>query len=393
VSARIPPALARVLVLSAVLCGLVVVATLLGESGSPRLVRATGTALVMLVLVAGLAIFIGGSGVFSFGHLAFMGVGAYTTAIVTMSPAQKKFQLPGLPDALASLQLSGTAAALLSGAVAAVFAVLVSLPVLRLSGLTASLATVAILIAVHSVFQNWDAVTRGSAGIILDADPPTVHQLLLWACLAVVAAVVFRQSRAGMRLAASREDEIAARALGIRVWWERGLAFALSAFVVGVAGSLFARYFGSLNPESFYLTLTFTAIAMLVVGGLTSVSGAVVGTIVLSVALELLRAVERGVSIGGWEIPHRSGLTEVGLAVVLLVMLIALPAGITAGRELDPVAGYRAVTARRTARRAARAVEAPPSAPAAAAPSDTTPVAPPGPAAAAPSDTAPAPPA
>jgi branched-chain amino acid transport system permease protein len=339
----------RTAALAGVLCLLVVAATLLGDAGTPRLARATGTALIMLVLVVGLSIFVGGSGIFSFGHLAFMGVGAYTTAIVTMSPTQKAFQLPGLPSWLASVQLGGVTAALLSGLVATAFAALVSVPVMRLSGLTASLATVAVLIAMHSVFQNWDAVTRGSAGIILDSEPPSTSGLLLWACLAVVAAVVFRQSRIGMRLAASREDEVAARALGIRVWWERGLAFAASAFVVGVAGSLFAQYFGSLNPESFYLTLTFTAIAMLVVGGLTSVSGAVVGTIVLSVVLELLRAVERGVTIGGWAVPHRSGLTEVGLAVVLLVVLILLPAGITGGRELDPLAAVR-VRRRRPAR-------------------------------------------
>jgi branched-chain amino acid transport system permease protein len=344
---RLPPALARTAGLAAGLCLIVVVAALLGDSGTPRIARATGTALIMLLLVVGLSVFVGGSGIFSFGHLAFMGVGAYTTAIVTMSPVQKSFQLPGLPSWLASLQLGGTTAALLSGAVATVFAALTSLPIMRLSGLTASLATVAILIAVHSVFQNWDAVTRGSAGLIVDAEPPGTYPLLVWACLAVVAAVVFRQSRVGMRLAASREDEVAARALGIRVWWERGLAFAASAFVVGVAGSLFAQNFGSLNPDSFYLTLTFTAIAMLVVGGLTSVSGAVVGTLVLSVVLELLRAVERGVTVGGWEIPHRSGLTEVGLAVVLLVVLILLPAGITGGRELDPVRAVRLLARRR----------------------------------------------
>jgi branched-chain amino acid transport system permease protein len=341
VTMRLSPTITRTAGLAAALCLIVIVATLLGESGSPRLARATGTALIMLLLVVGLSVFVGGSGIFSFGHLAFMGVGAYTTAIVTMSPTQKSFQLPGLPSWLASLQLGGTEAALLSGAVATVFAAVLSLPIMRLSGLTASLATVAILIAVHSVFQNWDAVTRGSAGLIVDSDQPRATTLLVWACLGVVAAVVFRQSRVGMRLAASREDEVAARALGIRVWWERGLAFAASAFLVGVAGSLFAQYFGSLNPDSFYLTLTFTAIAMLVVGGLTSVSGAVVGTLAISVVLELLRAVERGTTIGGWEIPHRSGLTEVGLAVVLLVVLLTLPAGLTGGRELDPVAGIR----------------------------------------------------
>jgi len=332
-AARLPGP-ARPLALAVGLCAIVAVATLVGDSGAPRLVRATGTGLIMLVLVVGLSMFIGNSGIFSFGHLAFMGVGAYTTAIVTMSDVQRRFQLPGLPGWLAGLHLSGPAAALLSGLVAMVFAVLVSVPVMRLSGLTASLATVAVLIAVHSVFQTWDTVTRGSAGLILDADPPRISVLLGWACLAVLAAVVFRQSRVGLRLAATREDEIAARALGIRVWWERGLAFAGSAFIVGVAGSLFAQYFGSLNPDSFYLNITFTALAMLVVGGLTSVSGAVLGTLAVTVALEGLRAVERGVHLGSWEVPSRPGLTEVGLAVLLLIVLLARPSGLTGGREL-----------------------------------------------------------
>ena len=263
-----------------------------------------------------------------------MGIGAYVTAITTMSAQQKKFQLPDLPATVAGLQLPGWQAALLSGLVATLVAVVLSIPLMRLSGLTASLATVAILITFHSVFQNWETYTRGSSGLILDSDPPELWVLFGWACAAIVAAVVLRQAPVGLRLAASREDEVAARAIGIRVWWERGIAFAASAFIVGVAGSLFVQYFGSLNPESFYLSITFTGIAMLVVGGLTSVSGAVLGTLVISVALEILRAVERGVHIGSWLIPSRPGLAEVGLALLLLAVLLARPAGLTGGREI-----------------------------------------------------------
>jgi branched-chain amino acid transport system permease protein len=332
---------AKLAVLAVVLCGIVALSTMLGTLSGPRLDRATGTALIMLLVVVGLKIFIGDAGVFSFGHIAFMGIGAYTTAIVTMSPGQRSFQLPDLPGSLATLQLSGIEAALLSGVVAAVVASIVGIPMLRLSGLTASLATVAVLIVFRSLFQNVEMFTRGSSGLIIDAATPSIVTLLLWACFAILVALVFRQSRIGLRLAASREDEIAARALGVRVWSERGIAFALSAFVVGVAGSLFAQYFGSINPDSFFITLTFTTIAMLVVGGLTSVSGAVVGTLVISVALELLRTVERGVSIGGWEVPSRSGLSEVGLALVLLVVLLTRPSGLTSGRELDPVSWLR----------------------------------------------------
>jgi branched-chain amino acid transport system permease protein len=324
-----------VAVRAGLLCAVVVAAAALGQAGDPRLVRATGTALIMLVLVLGLNIFIGNSGVFSFGHLAFMGVGAYVTVIARLSEAQKSFQLPDLPGGLAGLELSGPMAVLVSGAVAAACAAVLAAPVVRLSGLTASLATFAILIAANSVFENWETVTRGSAGLILDADPPGIWTLVLWACLAVVVAVGFQRTRTGVRLTASREDEIAARAVGIRVWAERGAAFVLSAFVVGAAGSLFAQYFSSLNPDSFFLTLTFTAIAILVVGGLTTVTGAVAGTLVVSVALELLRLVERGVYLGGWKVPSRSGLAEVGLALVLLGVLVVRPLGITGGHEID----------------------------------------------------------
>jgi hypothetical protein len=127
-----------------------------------------------------------------------------------------------------------------------------------------------------------------------------------------------------------------------------------SAFVVGVAGSLYVRSVGSINPDSFCLTLTSTAIAMLVVGGLTSVSGAVIGTIVVPVALQVLRTVESGVVIAGIEIPARSGLASVGLALVLLGVLLARPAGIMGGRELFDVpravpAARRRTRSRRTA--------------------------------------------
>lgn len=328
-------AYARVAELAVLLCGLVLLATLLGSSGGSRLDRATGTALIMLVLVVGLNVFVGNSGVFSFGHMAFMGIGAYTTVIVTMSPEQKRFQLKDLPQALQTLQLPGFQAAVLSGAVAMACAIVVSLPLMRLSGLTASLATVAVLIAIHAVFQNWERFTRGSAGVILDTESPSLGVLLAWGCAAVVAGILFRQSRMGLRLAASREDEVAARAVGIRVWWERGVAWALSAFLVGVGGSLFAQFSGSLNPDTFYLNITFITIAMLVVGGLTSVSGAVIGTLALTVALELLRWVERGAFIGSWRIPSRPGLSEVGLAVVLLAVMLVRPSGITGGRELS----------------------------------------------------------
>jgi branched-chain amino acid transport system permease protein len=263
-----------------------------------------------------------------------MAIGAYTTAILTTSERQKHLQLRELPSSLATAHVHPVAAVLISGGCAAAFALVLTIPLMRLNGLTASLATVAVLITIRVVLQNWDRYTRGTRGLILDGDQPGRNTVLLWALAAITAAFFFRQSRFGVRLAASREDEVAARSVGIRVWWERGMSFVLSAFIVAVGGSLFAMYFHSINPDSFYLTITFNVLAMLVVGGLTSLSGAVVGTIVVSTILESLRKVERGATVFGWKIPSRSGTTEVALALVLLAILVLRPEGLTRGREL-----------------------------------------------------------
>jgi branched-chain amino acid transport system permease protein len=328
------PGLIRRVGLLVSLWAIVVAAALVGSLGGPRYDRAVVNGLIMLILVVGLGVFVGTSGVFSFGHMSFMAIGAYTTAILTTSTRQKELQLEDLPGPLATAHVDPIVAVLVSGACAAVLALVLTIPLMRLSGLTASLATVAVLITVRVVLQNGDRYTRGTSGLILDGEQPSRDTVLVWALLAVTVAFAFGRSRVGRRLVASREDEVAARAVGIRVWWERGTSFVLSAFMVGAGGSLFALTARSINPDSFYLTITFDVIAMLVVGGLTSLSGAVIGTITISTLLELLREVERGTTVVGWDLPGRSGTTEVALAVVLLGVLALRPAGLTGGREL-----------------------------------------------------------
>ena len=216
------------------LWAIVVAATLIGSLGGTTTDRAVVNALITLVLVVGVSVFVGTSGVFSFGHMSFMAIGAYTTVILTMSDRQKGLQLPDLPSSLATAHVNSVAAALIAGACAAAFALVLSVPLMRLNGLTASLATVAVLITIRVVLQNWDRYTRGTRGLILDGAPPSRNTVLVWALAAIAAAFFFRQSRFGVRLASSREDEVAARSVGIRVWWERGMSFVLSAFIVAL---------------------------------------------------------------------------------------------------------------------------------------------------------------
>jgi branched-chain amino acid transport system permease protein len=127
---------------------------------------------------------------------------------------------------------------------------------------------------------------------------------------------------------------VAARSIGVNVPGERFLAFVLSGFVVGIGGALYTEFLGTMTPDVFYLSITFTTLAMLVVGGRTSLSGAVIGTIVVSAVTEFLRRLEGGFHVGPVHVAGRIGLTEVGLALVMLTILLWRPSGLTNGREI-----------------------------------------------------------
>lgn len=316
--------------------GLLVLAVALPATwfGGPALDRTVIQSLINVMLVVGLYSFVGVSGVFSFGHMSFMAVGAYATALLTIPAVVKPFQLPDLPGFIQSAELGLLPAALIGGAMAALFAAILAPALMRLSGLTASLATVALLIIVRNVAQNAESITQGTSGLAGIPTNTTLQTVLIWSLAAIAVVWVFQRSRTGLRLQASREDEIAARSVGIDVMRERTLAFLLSAFIVGVAGGLFAQSIGSVTPEQFYISITFVIIAMLVIGGATSLTGAVVGAVGISVVTEILRRVEDGVDLGVVSVPGRQGVAQVGLALILLLVLMLRPAGITGGREL-----------------------------------------------------------
>lgn len=332
-----------------VLEGLVVVAAFTATSlGDETIDRAVVTALINLILVIGLYTFVGLSGVFSFGHIAFMAIGAYVGGLLTIPVELKEVLLPGLPGFVRDATLSPLLATLCGGLVAAAVAAVLAIPLSRLAGLAAGLGTFAILIIVNVVTSNWQVVTGGDIGISPIPTTTTMHSALAYAAVVVLLTFVFQQSRWGLRLRASREDEVAADAVGIAVGRERALAFVVSAFYMGIGGAIFGQFQGSISPHAFYLSITFLTIAMLVVGGMKSLSGAVVGVLVLSTLAEFLRQLEQGVDLGLFTIPARSGVREVGFAVVMLSIMLARPRGITGGREIRwPLGARRPRSSRR----------------------------------------------
>jgi branched-chain amino acid transport system permease protein len=326
----------------AVFCTLlVVVVGGLAQLGSETTQRTATQMLVMGVITVGTYIFVGNSGVLSFGHVVFVGVGAYATALTTIPPNLKRALLPTLPGWILKLHFGLPEALLVAGLLALVVGVVFSLLILRLDGMAAGIATLALLISVNVVIGNWEGVTRGSQGMVGIPADLTIGSALPWLVGAIVVALLYQLSRSGFRLRASREDPVAAAALGVRVRRERSIALVISAFVCGVGGGLYAHFLGALNPGDVYLQLTLLTLLMLIVGGIRSLSGAVIGTVFISVLAELLRRVEAGDHVGPVSLGPHPGIQQVILAMTLLLTLLLRPGGITGGRELGRLPGSR----------------------------------------------------
>jgi branched-chain amino acid transport system permease protein len=308
---------------------------LFGETQSGVFQRDIVQMLINVVLVVGLYVFAGNSGVLSFGQMSFMAIGAYATAILTIPVIQKSFLLPELPGFLADAHFGTVTAAILAGLVAAVIGAIISIPIVRLNGLTASLAMFAFLVIVHEVARNWDAVTRGSRTMLGVPTNTTGTSALIWALVAIVVAYLYQRSSAGLRLRTSREDEYAAQAVGVSVPRERWIAFVISAFIIGIGGFLYAQHQGAFNPNEFFVQVTFLTIAMLVIGGLKSLSGAVIGAASVSLLTTLFDSVEDGGTYGPIDFGGREGLSAALLAAFFLGVLIWRRQGITGGRELE----------------------------------------------------------
>lgn len=319
-----------------ILVALVLAIVLLAQFGDIVMQRRVIYGLVNLVAVVGLYIFMGNSGVLNFSNVAFMAIGAYTSALLTMPPMMKGTFLPDLPVWLAAAQVPSLAGALAAGAVAGFVALVVGWPIMRLSGIGAAIATMSLLIICYIVLGNWNSLTGGQQSLMGLPAYVGLWTSGIWAMVAIFIAYVYQETRWAIALRASREDEVAARASGVRIVRQRLIAFVLSAVVSGIAGALFGHFLGTLRVETFYLDPTFLFISMLVVGGMRSLTGAVVGTLGISLLTEILRLLEVGIALPGtgMTLSTAPGLGDVALAAVMLLIILFRPQGITGGREI-----------------------------------------------------------
>ncbi|MCB1501084.1 MAG: branched-chain amino acid ABC transporter ATP-binding protein/permease [Bauldia sp.] len=313
---------------------LAVAAVLFASFASAGLQRTYTLFLINLVAVLGLGAFSGNSGILSFGHVAFIGLGAYASAILTLPLATKASALPHLPTLLAGLEWGLPAAFVASLVLVAVFGLAVGLPIMRMGGAAAVIATLGLLLIVHGILIGATDFTRGANAFLGVPRLTNIWTALGVAVLALLVVRWFRDSAAGRQLRASREDETAAKAIGVDVLRRRLVAWTLSATIAAASGVLLAHFLGAFSPSKFYFDDTLTLLTMLIVGGMTTVSGAFFGAIVVTLTIEVLRRVESGVDVFGWETPELFGLTQAGLCVLILIVMYRRPAGMFARLEL-----------------------------------------------------------
>jgi branched-chain amino acid transport system permease protein len=289
-------------------------------------------ALVSVAIVVAIYVFVGNSGVLSFGQISFVAVGAFAAGVMTIPLESKTGVLPDIYPLLRDHTIGNVWSLVLAAAVGGVFAFAVGLPLMRLSGLAAGIATFAVLEITHNLLREWTKIGPGATTLSLVPETTDALQATVGALMVILVAFAYQRSRFGRLLRASREDAFAAQGVGVSVHRQRLWAFTLSGALAGFAGGLLVHLLGSITTEQVYLELTFLTLMMLVIGGMTSLFGAVVGALAVSGLDSFLSEAEQGVSVGvSIDLPQGSRLIFLG--AIMALVLILRPSGLTGGRE------------------------------------------------------------
>ena len=312
----------------------------------------------------------GFTGLFSLGQAGFMLLGAYTYAILTVPVAAKdtvyylyggsavKFSLPDLfagifGDGMLSLTLGVLVAIVLGGLVAAFFAWLIGLPVLRLKSDYLAIATLGFAEIIRAVFQ-WQALGPITNGANMITQIPTfssfnienangevvlrlstfVPFLLVAVCIGIM--VLLINSTYGRAFKAIREDEVAAEAMGINLAKHKRMAFCISSFFAGVGGGLFAMFANQAQAKTFTTSMTYEILLIVVIGGIGSISGSCIASFLYVAASEWwLRFLDTETYIGAFKVPFlRTGFRMVVFSIIIMIVVLFFRRGIMGDREI-----------------------------------------------------------
>ncbi|MDR1052027.1 MAG: branched-chain amino acid ABC transporter permease [Deltaproteobacteria bacterium] len=298
------------------------------------------------ILALSLNFIYGFSGMFSLGHAGFMAVGAYVSALCILTPAQKAtiWFLEPIVAPLATLQTSFFASVMLGGLVAALFSLLIAAPVLRLGGDYLGIATLGFAEIIRVLLTNLVPVTNGAIGLRGIPSHANLFWNYAWLVITLYVILSILKSNFGNVLKSIRDDDIAAKTMGINTTSYRTMAFCVGGFFAGVGGALMGSLITTIEPKMFNFQLTFNILLIVVAGGLGSVTGSVVGSAVITLLLEGLRIVEYPFNIdldlglfrvGPVHVPGVPGMRMVIFALVLMFIIIFRRQGLIGTRELS----------------------------------------------------------
>ncbi len=316
---------------------------------------------ILAIVAVSMNLLNGFTGLFSLGQAGFMSIGAYITAILTIPVKNLDgvYYMNGVSPAIRALKEALEAspawlqsiypflALILGGLAAALFAALIGIPVLRLKSDYLAIATLGFSEIIRAVVSSpqLDMVTNGSYGLNkIPAFPelfggliPSMITPFLIAVVCIALMMLLIKSSYGRAFKAIREDEIAAEAMGVNLLKHKEMSFVISSFFTAIAGGLLAMFMRSIEAKTFSIALTYDILLIIVIGGIGSVTGSILGAFLVTASKEWwLRFFDQPLVIGGWEVPlFRTGFRMVVFSVLLMLVVLFYRRGLMGTNEFS----------------------------------------------------------
>ncbi len=292
---------------------------------------------IACVLAVAYQVFVGATGIISFGHMAFVAVGAYVAGLVTVPPSQRQALLPDLPEPLQGIYLTFPGALILAALVCAALAVVSGLVLMRMTGVAAGIATLGLLVIVNEVLRNSGSITRGTQTFFGVPAATNLISTGVIVLLTTLIALSFKFSKIGTLTRAARDDDLAFETLGGSVFRGRMWAWIISGALTGIGGALLAQQLTAFSPNSFFIADAVPIIVIVVLGGINSVAGSLVGAVFYVAWSQFMLVVESG-DILGLDLPVVAGIGQLTIGVGLILILRWRPHGLLNSSEVGVVA-------------------------------------------------------
>ena len=316
---------------------LLVLLYLANTHGDNYEIRILNNCAIFIILAVSYNLINGVTGQFSLEPNAFVAIGAYTSALLTLTPLEKEISFIIEPCIwpLSVITTPFVVSLVIAGVVTAFCGFLMGFPVFRVRGDYLAIVTLGFGEVVRVIANNTQSITNGPLGLKGIAENTNIWWSWGFAIVTVFYISRLVRSSYGMAMKAIKYDEAAAEAVGINAFWHKMLAFTTSAFFEGVGGGLLAHLITTISPVLFTFFLTFNLLIIIVAGGLGSITGSIIAAILVTWGGEWLRFLDEPVNLGFVEIPGIPGMRMVIFSLILILLMIFARHGIMGTREFN----------------------------------------------------------